>query len=73
MSPGPRVQAGARGQAELRGSWSRTLRAKQDTRTGPGHTPGGTAGYLCQREACVSPSMICSWRLSKSRGIWALF
>lgn len=73
MSPGPRVQASARGQAELSGSWGRPLRAKQATRTGPGHTPGCTAGCPRQSEPCVSPSTFCSLRPGKSRGIWTPF
>lgn len=67
------MQASARGQAELSGSWGRPLRAKQATRTGPGHTPGCTAGCPCQSEPCVSPSTFCSLRLGKSRGIWTPF
>lgn len=67
------MQASARGQAELSGSWGRPLRAKQATRTGPGHTPGCTAGCPRQSEPCVSPSTFCSLRLGKSRGIWIPF
>lgn len=56
MSPGPRVQASARGQAELSGSRARLLRAKEATRTGSGHTPACTAGCPWQSEPCVSPA-----------------